>query len=337
MPDAPAWPNVIGPQGPIGPPGPEGPEGPPGPEGDPAPIAAHDADALAHPALRQDLTDHDADALAHPAVPKLATQNTFTAAQVIDNDTSPTTGLVLRRNNAANPTALRLESSQVGGRVGLHFRDEAGTDVARLVAHNADDPAGVASGFRIYRRRATPRLDGAMHDNTFLIQSDTDFGIAGFYGATFLVNTHDTDGNLWTDKSAVTIHRSPADSVNEATEFLRARTSGVGTNYMRRDLAAADTAGPLLRIANENASDDQVAIRLSQACGQPALDVENTGFGSAILVRSGFVDMTEIGAVDPAAPTANRARLFVRDNGAGKTQLGVIFDTGAAVILATQS
>ena len=39
----------------------------------------------------------------------------------------------------------------------------------------------------------------------------------------------------------------------------------------------------------------------------------------------------------PSAPASNHARLFVRDNGSGKTQLCVRFPTGAVKVLATQS
>ncbi len=39
---------------------------------------------------------------------------------------------------------------------------------------------------------------------------------------------------------------------------------------------------------------------------------------------------------DPAAPAANRGRLYFRDNGAGKTQLVVRFATGAIQVIATQ-
>lgn len=38
----------------------------------------------------------------------------------------------------------------------------------------------------------------------------------------------------------------------------------------------------------------------------------------------------------PPAPATNTARVFVRDNGSGKTQLCVIFPTGAVQVLATQ-
>ena len=48
----------------------------------------------------------------------------------------------------------------------------------------------------------------------------------------------------------------------------------------------------------------------------------------------GAVDFTEI--ADAAAPAANGARLYARDNGAGKTQLVVRFNTGAVQVIATE-
>lgn len=47
-----------------------------------------------------------------------------------------------------------------------------------------------------------------------------------------------------------------------------------------------------------------------------------------------WVDVKE--RVAPAAPAADTARLFVQDNGAGKTQLCAIFNTGAIQVIATQ-
>lgn len=46
------------------------------------------------------------------------------------------------------------------------------------------------------------------------------------------------------------------------------------------------------------------------------------------------VDLPEV--TTPAAPGGNHARIFARDNGSGKTQLCVIFPTGAVQVLATQ-
>lgn len=48
-----------------------------------------------------------------------------------------------------------------------------------------------------------------------------------------------------------------------------------------------------------------------------------------------FVEMTEVPG-SPISPAANNARLFVRDNGSGKTQLCVLFPTGAIQVLSTQ-
>lgn len=50
---------------------------------------------------------------------------------------------------------------------------------------------------------------------------------------------------------------------------------------------------------------------------------------------AGYVDYTEQSS-DPTAPAADHARVFVKDNGAGKTQLAVRFATGAVQVVATQ-
>jgi len=48
-----------------------------------------------------------------------------------------------------------------------------------------------------------------------------------------------------------------------------------------------------------------------------------------------YHELQEISA--PAAPASNRARLFLRDNGSGLTQLCVRFHTGGVKVLATQT
>jgi hypothetical protein len=49
---------------------------------------------------------------------------------------------------------------------------------------------------------------------------------------------------------------------------------------------------------------------------------------------AGYYEGTEI--ADPAAPSANAGRLYFRDNGGGKTQLVVRFNTGAIQVIATE-
>lgn len=57
-------------------------------------------------------------------------------------------------------------------------------------------------------------------------------------------------------------------------------------------------------------------------------------FGENIVFGAFFGEYGEI--ADPAAPATNNARLYAKDNGAGKTQLAVRFPTGAVQILATE-
>lgn len=52
-------------------------------------------------------------------------------------------------------------------------------------------------------------------------------------------------------------------------------------------------------------------------------------------VMQGYLKLTEI--ADPASPGSDVAYLFVKDNGAGKTQLCVKFASGASIALATQA
>lgn len=63
----------------------------------------------------------------------------------------------------------------------------------------------------------------------------------------------------------------------------------------------------------------------------------NTATNGNDQVRIGarHMDYTEL-AADPVAPAANNARVYFKDNGAGKTQMCVRFNTGAVIVLATE-
>ena len=58
------------------------------------------------------------------------------------------------------------------------------------------------------------------------------------------------------------------------------------------------------------------------------------GYFEGRVYTNAFYELGEI--ANPALPIANRARLFVRDNGAGKTQLCVRFHTGGVQIIKTE-
>lgn len=54
------------------------------------------------------------------------------------------------------------------------------------------------------------------------------------------------------------------------------------------------------------------------------------------ILGSGYWELPFELGVDPAAPPVNGARLFLKDNGVGKTQLVVRFATGASQVIATE-
>lgn len=68
--------------------------------------------------------------------------------------------------------------------------------------------------------------------------------------------------------------------------------------------------------------------------GEPFLQVVDLANGDVAATHTRFVELDEI--TPPANPSANKARLYVQDNGAGKTQIVVQFPTGAVQVLATE-
>lgn len=64
------------------------------------------------------------------------------------------------------------------------------------------------------------------------------------------------------------------------------------------------------------------------------LQIEYTFSASKLDLWGNYVEFTE--ATAPANGSADTARLYAKDNGAGKTQLAVKFSSGAEQILATQ-
>lgn len=67
---------------------------------------------------------------------------------------------------------------------------------------------------------------------------------------------------------------------------------------------------------------------------EPLLQVVDYVTGDLAATHTKFIEMDGVSA--PANPSANKSRLYTRDNGAGKAQLVVQFPTGAVQVLATE-
>lgn len=127
--------------------------------------------------------------------------------------------------------------------------------------------------------------------------------------------------------------------------------TAIGSNAGRNNTGLDQTA--IGREAGDgNTANDTVAIGYqSTTGGTGAVAIgHSANAGHAGSVALGYqstttaVDQVEVGArhfeigevSEPAAPAADTARLFVQDNGSGKTQLAVRFPTGATQVLATE-
>jgi hypothetical protein len=95
--------------------------------------------------------------------------------------------------------------------------------------------------------------------------------------------------------------------------------------------AAADELTIQTRDAG-GAATDRIRVQANIASPRVFLDLPISVAGA--IEHTSYIEGVEI--ADPAAPAANRGRLYFRDNGAGKTQLAVRFPSGAVQVLATE-
>ena len=133
-------------------------------------------------------------------------------------------------------------------------------------------------------------------------------------------------------RAASTGSNSSAIAVGAGATVTGSNGVAVGTSSLAQ---ASAVAIGLVSVAVTNA----VAIGREASAGHSnsvalgRLSVTTAADQVKIGVR--HIEYTEL-AVDPEAPAANSARLYARDNGAGKTQLCVRFLTGAVQVLATE-
>jgi hypothetical protein len=122
------------------------------------------------------------------------------------------------------------------------------------------------------------------------------------------------------------------------TGSLTAADITATTTVMAADLIATDdlTVGDDAAITGSLTAADITATTTVTAADLIATDDLTVGDDAAIsgnLAVAEFIEITEM--VAPAAPAANKARLYCVDNG-GKVELMVLFPTGAAIQLAIE-
>jgi hypothetical protein len=141
-----------------------------------------------------------------------------------------------------------------------------------------------------------------------VITVDTADAQAGFNGL-------DAFGNQWINVYQVDGGSSPGGGLIDLNNYTPAGVwtswTELGPGFLHMNCTEAGDFGLALRINRHDPLAELFAI---------------TSFGA--------LRMSE--QVDPAAPVADRALVYTRDNGSGKTQLCVRFETGAIQVLGTQ-
>jgi hypothetical protein len=167
--------------------------------------------------------------------------------------------------------------------------------------------------------------------------SGTNTGVYATSGTNFAIQGHST--------SSLGVYGSSGSDVGiYASSSAASRPAGIGASFgnstgLQGSSGAVPASTPAKTGVYGYASQDanSVGVRGESPAGFGVYGKTSSGYAGYFngkVFSSQFVELAEI--VTPAAPGGNRGRLFMRDNGSGKTQLCVKFPTGGTIVLATQ-
>lgn len=145
------------------------------------------------------------------------------------------------------------------------------------------------------------------------LQHTTSGTAAAGFGAGILLQLEDDGNGAAEDAARISAIWTVATAGGETTQLQFATRSAGGALSNKWGISGAGTWIP----STDN-----------------AVNIGSTSFRVAQLHLAQFTEYAEI--VDPAAPAADRARLYAKDNGSGKTLLVVRFATGAVQTIATE-
>jgi hypothetical protein len=216
-------------------------------------------------------------------------------------------------------------------------------DVANLSAISADMGTLTAGVIKMGTGTKDSDLDGFQIDEDELVGQEngvdqvslraSDGRIVAGGGAVVLDSggIHATSGNADVNKHKI------KDGANIIAALFAELQSGTGADAtletVGKNASNPEAYSEITARTYDGAAHGGVAsVTISLDTGTGVIDV-----GGAVRLRLGtvYLEMTEQGT-DPGAPNANRGRLFLRDNGSGKTQLCVVFNTGAVQVIATE-
>ena len=168
--------------------------------------------------------------------------------------------------------------------------------------------------------------DGATNDTTDITNAIAD--IVAEYSAGVIILPVNT---VYTEASIV--H-------NTLTSILDLSKAGYIQILSNDEGATLPVTKGGLVIKTQGISGVLLSVHDSGISANPYLRLINQATGAlaelhlATLNITGYTDGVE--TTTPSAPAANSGRVFFKDNGSGKTQMCVLFNTGAVQVLATE-
>lgn len=164
-------------------------------------------------------------------------------------------------------------------------------------------------------------------DDTIAINAGIVAMVATYGGGVMLLPEHTryTEASLVMNSNVVLLDNSRPGKIRILT-----KSEGSTLPILKGgiEIKSQNKSGVLLRDDDAGVSGSPFLQVLNSATGQVA------GLIANFLKLTTFIDILE--EPTPTAPPANTARLFTQDNGSGKTQLCVRFNTGAVQTLSTQ-
>ena len=307
----------VGPQGDPGPAGPAGPAGPEGPQGDPGPAGPAGAPGTGTGDVTGPASTTDAAVAVFSGTTGKLVRDAVGAAAFGRINAVQASSYVAVGANPAQSGAIRLANAQ--------------PVMARNAANTADVELLSLSGSNQVLVGGVPAGGGGGSGDVVGPASAPNTAVAVFDGTT---------GKLLAAGANATLSGSLAVGALPAlTGAIRLSNNEAIT---ARDVTNAFDV-PIVKLSAVNAvsysrhiePDTNGTLYIgSGSLRWRALYIAGEIDGATYINMSQRLQMTEM--VAPAAPPANRANLFLQDNGSGKTQLMIQFNTGAAIQLAIQ-
>lgn len=270
------------------------------------------------------------------------------------NATAAQTGVSLGRSSSSGTSGTAIGHTAVSGANSVAVGASATTGtIPGAVAVGTGAAVSAADGVAVGRLAASGLSGVAVGRSASAATSGSAVGYLAVAGESS--TALGASATTTTMTNATAIGASASVTATEGTAVGRSSTAGTTASALGRAATASGTnsvaVGGLATASGTGGvavGHQAQATTLSNgvALGKEAVTAHSSGValgyqsvttaGAQVAIGARHVEVKEI-AADPAAPAADTARWYFKDNGAGLTQLAVRFNTGAVQVLASEA